>query len=163
MQKNKISSGKGQSSLEFLMTYGWAIVVIAVALLVLGQWGVFNPAMNVRSTYLGFWGVTPVDFNYRGNGDLALSLQNNIIDGDINITRINVSAGGMSYSSPALNLPIASGSRRRWDLYASDSHFTGGAMGGNYNIFVTIEYIDNRIGSGTVMRSSGNIQGNIEA
>lgn len=159
MQKNKISSGKGQSSLEFLMTYGWAIVVIAVALLVLGQWGVFNPAMNVRPTYLGFWGVTPFDFSYKSNGNLALSLQNNVIDGDITITHINVSAGGLSYSSDPLNINISSGSMKTY----STSGLSGGPLGGSYTIFVTIEYFDNRIGPGTTMRSSGSIQGNVEA
>jgi hypothetical protein len=34
---------KAQSAMEYLMTYGWAILIIAVALVVLLQLGVFNP------------------------------------------------------------------------------------------------------------------------
>ena len=35
-------SGKGQSAMEYLMTYGWAILIIAVVLGALFQLGVFN-------------------------------------------------------------------------------------------------------------------------
>ncbi len=36
--------GRAQSAMEYLMTYGWAILVIAVVLGVLFELGVFNPA-----------------------------------------------------------------------------------------------------------------------
>ena len=167
MQKNMAGSRKGQSSLEFLMTYGWAIIVVAVAVLVLGQWGVFNPAMNVRSTYLGFWGVVPLDFSYNSHGDLKVSFQNNIMEGDINITRINVSSGGKSYSTD-VNLFIASGTLYAWpssttSLSGTTSGLPGGQTGGSYNMLMSIEYKDSRVGNETVFRSSGTIQGNIEA
>ena len=35
---------KGQTALEYLITYGWAILVILVVLAVLWYYGVFNPA-----------------------------------------------------------------------------------------------------------------------
>ena len=35
---------KGQSALEYLITYGWAILVILVVLAVLWYYGIFNPA-----------------------------------------------------------------------------------------------------------------------
>jgi len=34
---------KGQTALEYLITYGWAILVILVVLAVLWYYGVFNP------------------------------------------------------------------------------------------------------------------------
>ncbi|MGC8662693.1 MAG: hypothetical protein ACP5RT_02830, partial [Candidatus Micrarchaeia archaeon] len=36
------SSSKAQSAMEYLMTYGWAILIIAVVLGALFQLGVFN-------------------------------------------------------------------------------------------------------------------------
>ena len=159
------ASSKGQSSLEFLMTYGWAIIVIAVAVLVLGQWGVFNPAMNIRSTFLGFWGVVPLDFSYNSKGDLTVSFQNNIMEGDINVTYLNVSAGGKTYSVnlTASSIPIASGSLQSWSVPGTTSLLPGGQTGGSYTMLMTVQYIDSRVGPGTVFRSSGTIQGNIEA
>jgi len=35
---------KGQTALEYLITYGWAILVILVVLAVLWYYGVFNPS-----------------------------------------------------------------------------------------------------------------------
>ena len=39
----KKASAKAQSAMEYLMTYGWAILIIAVVLAALFQLGVFNP------------------------------------------------------------------------------------------------------------------------
>ena len=39
------ASSKAQSAMEYLMTYGWAILIIAVVLAALFQLGVFNPMM----------------------------------------------------------------------------------------------------------------------
>jgi len=39
----KKASSKAQSAMEYLMTYGWAILIIAVVLAALFQLGVFNP------------------------------------------------------------------------------------------------------------------------
>ncbi|MDE1832990.1 MAG: hypothetical protein KGH58_01065 [Candidatus Micrarchaeota archaeon] len=43
-------SGKAQSAMEYLMTYGWAILVIAVALTILYQIGIFGGGSNLLST-----------------------------------------------------------------------------------------------------------------
>jgi uncharacterized protein (UPF0333 family) len=40
MRRNK----KGQAAMEFLMTYGWAILAAVIAIGVLAYFGVFNPA-----------------------------------------------------------------------------------------------------------------------
>ena len=34
---------KGQAAMEFLMTYGWAILAAIIAITVLAYFGVFNP------------------------------------------------------------------------------------------------------------------------
>jgi hypothetical protein len=95
--KVKTPKAKGQSSVEFLMTYGWAILIIGVAMILLWQWGFFNPTGTVKFSSLGFWGVIPADAQYRSNGDLTLSIRNEIVDADINITEINIATGGETY------------------------------------------------------------------
>lgn len=42
MRKNRLGRRKSQSAMEYLMTYGWAILIIAVVLGTLFQLGVFN-------------------------------------------------------------------------------------------------------------------------
>ena len=37
-------SRKGQAAMEFLMTYGWAILAAIIAIGVLAYFGVFNPS-----------------------------------------------------------------------------------------------------------------------
>ena len=48
MYKNK----RGQASMEFLMTYGWAILAAIIAIGVLAYFGVFSPGKFVQDSYL---------------------------------------------------------------------------------------------------------------
>jgi hypothetical protein len=154
MRKNR-----GQASLEFMMTYGWAILVIGVVLVVLWQWGLFTPSGGTKTTYMGFWGVMPVDFSYKSNGKLNISLQNNIIDGTINVTQINVSADGIRSSDSSTTRWLTPGQRFGWE-----STVTGPTNQGNaYSIILTITYWDNRTGPDTIFRSSGTLQGTTES
>ena len=41
---------RAQSAIEYLMTYGWAIIVIVIVLAVLYLFGVFNPSATVGNT-----------------------------------------------------------------------------------------------------------------
>lgn len=41
---------KGQAAIEYLMTYGWALLVIAVVLVVLISSGVLDPSSNIKES-----------------------------------------------------------------------------------------------------------------
>ena len=145
------------------MTYGWVVIILGVVLVVLWQWGIFTPSGGVKQTYMGFWGVVPVDFNYQSNGSLILSLQNNIIDGDINITGINVTGpNGEQYTDPTLlpttPQPLSAGTIYYWNKNIS----SGGGAGNAYSILLTITYIDTRTGPNITFKSSGTLQGTTE-
>ncbi|MBN2250848.1 MAG: hypothetical protein JW724_02085 [Candidatus Altiarchaeota archaeon] len=148
------------------MTYGWAIVVIAVALLVLWQWGVFNPSGQMKASYLGFWGVSLLDFQYKSGGDMEFSFQNAIVEGDINITEVNVTAADITYSTSTggsfTPIRVSSGNKSSWSLPASVSGFSSGNPGESYNVFISIDYVDDRLGSDVKLRSSGSVQGTME-
>ncbi len=45
-----MKSKKGQAAMEFLMTYGWAILAAVLAIGVLAYYGVFSPGNSVPST-----------------------------------------------------------------------------------------------------------------
>jgi hypothetical protein len=169
-----MTNKKGQAALEFLMTYGWAIIIIAVVLVVLYQWGVFNPQGNMRPTFLGFWGVVPSDFVYWSNGKMEFTLQNNIIDGDMNITCYNITYLDKKYTSCPTG-PMSPDSDPRYFLSAgntttppiiveaTDSGFSSAPPGASFSAFVEIDYVDNRLNESYVFRSSGTISGAVEA
>ena len=45
---------KAQSALEYMMTYGWAILVIVIVAAVLYSMGIFSPASSTGTTATGF-------------------------------------------------------------------------------------------------------------
>ena len=52
---------RGQAAMEFLMTYGWAILAAIIAIGVLAYFGVFSPGKFVQDSYL-----VNAPFNARG-------------------------------------------------------------------------------------------------
>ena len=55
-----MDSQSGQAAVEYLMTYGWAILVVLVVGIALWQLGVLTPTegnKNIR----GFTGLKPID------------------------------------------------------------------------------------------------------
>jgi len=153
---------KAQGSLEFMMTYGWAILIILIIVVVAWQWGFFNPRGVVKPGSSGFWGVKPDDFSYTSSGALDLSLVNGV-GGDVNITRVEVKGGGVTYTdtTPGSHMGgdagISSGGRRTWGV---SGELPGGGIGSGYDLFLSIEYNDSR--THEVYRSSGRIWGSIE-
>jgi hypothetical protein len=45
---------KGQSALEYMMTYGWAILIIVIVAVILYSMGIFNPRTSVTASSSGF-------------------------------------------------------------------------------------------------------------
>ncbi|MGC8533630.1 MAG: hypothetical protein ACP5MV_03330 [Candidatus Parvarchaeum sp.] len=49
-----LKSVKSQSALEYMMTYGWAILVIVIVAGVLYSLGIFSPSSSLSTTITGF-------------------------------------------------------------------------------------------------------------
>jgi hypothetical protein len=153
--KNKGTiKAKSQASLEFLMTYGWAILIIIVALVIAWQMGLFNPK-NIESGYSGFWGVIPEDFSYNSGGLLRLSIQNEV-GATITLRKINISIDGAKYDEN-LNMQLSSGSRYTW----SNTITTEAPAHARFEAVIMIDYEDSRTG-GRTYRSTGKIWGPVE-
>ncbi len=45
---------KGQSALEYMMTYGWAILIIVIVAVILYSMGIFNPRASITAASSGF-------------------------------------------------------------------------------------------------------------
>ncbi len=131
---------RGQAALEFLMTYGWAILVISVILIVAWQWGLFNIGGTVTPTASGFWGVMPSDFRLDSNfGNLEISLANTV-GGPITVTELNATLRGSSVVYSGISLAIPTGSTATFTM----SGLPTGKAGDTYELFLTIRYLDNR-------------------
>ena len=50
----KLSSKRSQSALEYMMTYGWAILIIVIVAVILYSMGIFNPSSSITTTSIGF-------------------------------------------------------------------------------------------------------------
>ena len=49
-----IKGKRSQSALEYMMTYGWAILIIVIVAVILYSMGIFNPSSSVTTTSVGF-------------------------------------------------------------------------------------------------------------
>ena len=94
---------KSQSALEYMMTYGWAILVIVIVAAVLYSLGIFSPSSSLSTTVTGFssFSVNGICLN---NGAMKISLQNGV-GYEINLYNLTASSSygnfnitGVSYS-----------------------------------------------------------------
>ncbi|MFB6088880.1 MAG: hypothetical protein ABEK36_03830 [Candidatus Aenigmatarchaeota archaeon] len=94
---------KGQTAMEYLMTYGWAILIILVVGGVLYYYGVFSPSTLVGKSKTGFSSVDVVDYTLTASDDSLNLLLENRAGTDINITGIEVD-GNSNAISPEITL-----------------------------------------------------------
>ncbi len=83
---------KAQAALEFLMTYGWAILVVLIVIGALAYFGVLNPNILVPEKCTLQTGLACKDYRVTSTG-VTLDLQNGMGKGII-IKTINISQSG---------------------------------------------------------------------
>jgi len=138
----KISGNrKGQAAIEYMVTYGWAILVLAVVGIVLWQWNVFTPPAP-EPDCRGFSQIQVFDQIAKNNGDFTLVLVN---DAGTKMTikkgTVNATIGGKTCtgSGPAADIKIGPGAKKMINI-------TGCAglkkfiAGDSYRAKVTIGY-----------------------
>ena len=102
---------KSQSALEYLMTYGWAILIIVIVAAVLYSTGVFSPSSNTTTTITGLGGfqkVTAGCLVTPQNTSLEVSLANGV-GTLIKIDQINVTYPNGTIKSMKTNITIPPG------------------------------------------------------
>ena len=72
-----IKSKRSQSALEYMMTYGWAILIIVIVAVILYSMGIFNPSSSLVPTITGFAGLT-IQANCVAGGTLIVSLASSV-------------------------------------------------------------------------------------
>jgi len=142
---------KGQSAMEYLMTYGWAILIVIVISAVLVYYGLFKPP--VGKSINGFGSVMPLDSEYTAAGNLSLFLENRV--GDI-IKIIAVSAddgsGSVTLTGTSGMNKTVSVSGRTWVMGTTG---VAGSQGDGFALRVVITYDR----GGTDLTTSGTVTG----
>ena len=89
-----VKNKRSQSALEYMMTYGWAILIIVIVAVILYSMGIFNPSSSITSTVTGFSGLGSVTAQCTANGVLRISV------GDSTGNLINIT--GITAKDPAI-------------------------------------------------------------
>ncbi len=126
---------KSQSALEYMMTYGWAIIVIVIVAVILYSLGIFNPSANVTVGYSGFAGMPILSQTCLENIGLFILVGNS--EGNlITITSVNVTLQNGSHVSDNVDLTVQDGQQVLIPLlHACPS--TGGSV---YSMRAVINY-----------------------
>ena len=88
-----VKSKRSQSALEYMMTYGWAILIIVIVAVILYSMGIFNPSSSITTTITGFQ-QTPISSALcTPTGVLVVSIED-VTGNLINITTVNSTVNG---------------------------------------------------------------------
>ncbi len=148
---------KGQAAMEFLMTYGWAILAAIIAIGVLAYFGVFSPGKYTTGStvvnppfYANSWNVQA---DVAGSSGIILELRNNGGE-DFEVQSIDVTNCGI-FATPTT---VATGA-----LQAFTIDCTAGALteGDSFKGDITITYL--KTGSSVVLTSTGTIAEKVTA
>ena len=98
--KNHHSGNKGQAAMEFLMTYGWAILVVIIAISALYYFGIFGKGPSVSSCILSP-GLACKDLQVTTTG-IYLVVQNSL---GIDITSVTIDIKSADITFTPLTIP----------------------------------------------------------
>ena len=146
-------SKKGQAAMEFLMTYGWAILAAIIAIGVLAYFGVFSPGKYVTGSAI----VNPPFYvnahNVKASAGVTIELKNNGGE-DYDIQNVVVS-GCVGAITPALPKQILAGGIQAVTIACSPTE------GDTFKGDVTVTYT--KTGSTTDLTSTGTIAEKVTA
>ena len=143
---------KGQTALDFLMTYGWALLLIVLVIGALFALGVFDINAFLGSRAVGFAQVGVAAWNVDANGNLTLQFSNRV-GTDIRVDNVTVTYRGTA-ATHSVNATVANGQTSASQMVGQVSSLTTGT---NYNLQLSISYTD--LNTNTVYKSSGTVTG----
>lgn len=100
---------RGQAAMEFLMTYGWAILIMLIVIAVLFYLGLFSPQTNVPKACTLPAGLTCYDYFLTTEGNIYLDI-GQAMGRDINVTGFGC---GETASDLAAEVKIENGRHAR--------------------------------------------------
>jgi hypothetical protein len=128
---------KGQAAMEFLMTYGWAILVVLAAIAALTYFGVLSPQKFLPETCTMPSGVACLDSQVTET-EATLVLQN-AIGFDMSTVSVQLDTGGCTAATAA---SLANADKATFTL--TGCTFTGGSRA-KTNINMTYTNVDSSL------------------
>ncbi len=131
---------KAQAAMEYLMTYGWAILIVIIVAAALIALGIFNPATG--HTAVGFQELgLPNDWAMASDGSFQIQIQNQLLTGTathVNVTAEEKTSGtACTGSTTPSDVSLTQGSSQTFTIDCSN---LGLASGDTYSIKVMIDY-----------------------
>ena len=151
---------KAQSAMEYLMTYGWAILIVIIVAAALYALGLFNPATFTGQRVTGFPNIgAPSDWVYvASSGEFNITLRNGLGEA-INITAVtaNCLSGQQSVTFTLAGTSSTVGSGSTVEYWTAGSPCQTMTSGSSYSTSFTVTYTTQ---SGTYARQdTGTVTG----
>jgi hypothetical protein len=147
--------------MEYLMTYGWAILIVIIVAAALYSLGVFNPATWTGSRATGFQNIgAPATGAWKLGEALPDNFQVNLrnnLPSRINITAVAVTVGATSCTTTS-----GTGIAGLGSSISIKANCTGQTQDSSYTASVSITY-DNLDTGLTNFRESGTVTGTVTA
>lgn len=146
---------KAQAGLDFLMTYGWALLLIVLVVGALFALGIFDVGSFLGSKASGFAQMSPVGWRVSSAGAMTLMFENHAGTA-VNVTSIVATLGtqNVTYSTA---FTLSAGER---SSTVSVGTLSGaGDVGDSYSVDVVISYTDTSTGFAYV--DSGTVTGRV--
>ena len=135
---------KGQAAMEFLMTYGWAILAAVIAIGVLAYFGVFSPGNFIANSCIinspfgdceFAIGVDQIEMNIRNGGGIDYTTSNIAVSGCADDTTAYVVVDGGTTGVITIDCSVAgggtglaSGAKVKKDIVITYTKTTGGTI-----------------------------------
>lgn len=137
---------KAQTTVEYMINYAWALILVVIVVSVLWQIGIFNPSTFVEKKSSGFGMFDVQDFKLDKNGNLTLIL---ISNAEKKISNVNIST---IYNFTTVSEMMPGEVKKISLIHPSHS------IGESYNLGVNITYLVN----GKTMIDGGRLIGKVE-
>ncbi len=146
---------KGQASLDFLMTYGWALLIIVLIVAALFSLGIFDAGTFLGSRSSGFTQIGVSAWRIDSGGNMTVQLRNRA-GNDVNLTLINATLNNQSITYNTTT-KLANGKASASILVGNFSNAP--SSGGSYSVNMQITYTD--LSTGFSYLDSGTVTGKV--
>ncbi len=147
-----LQSKHSQSALEYMMTYGWAILIIVIVAAGLYSLGIFSPTNSASTSITGFSGLGSVQAECIGNQGLSMQIGNGL---GYPIQLLNISVTGSGTTS-SLQIQQTVSPNQYSQLYIPD---ICPSPSSRYSLSVTVFYTEPGQAFPGPYQSTGTIQG----
>ena len=130
-----IMQRKAQAAMEFLMTYGWAILVVLAAIGALAYFGVLSPGQFAQERCTIGSNFDCTDNVIEGDSTVRFAVTN-LHQGAISNVNVSV-AGDCTSTDTGVVGPLAAREGSEWLSFTCDETFQAGEL---YNIDIEVSY-----------------------